>query len=95
MISDRQLADAIEAIRVKVGAAHVAVGRSAYSASFDWWSVTFMDGAGAEQACVTEQSSTLAQAIDKAAVAFTEKRDEAKRRNGVALAYSSDWGAVT
>ena len=88
MINDRQLEAAIEARRIKVGAANIAIGRSVHP-GLEWWSATFVD---ADNACATKNADTLQAALAKAEFQLLRKRAENKRRDSVAIAYSSDWG---
>ena len=88
MISPRQLEAALEALRAKVGAASVTIGKSEHP-GLEWCSATFMD---ADHTCATENAATLQAALAAAELSLLRKRAENKRRAGVALAYSSDWG---
>jgi hypothetical protein len=87
VINDRQLEAAIEARRVKVGAANIAISRSVHP-GLEWWSATFVD---ADNACGTKNADTLKDALAEAESQLLRKRAENARRAGVALAYSADW----
>ena len=86
-MNDEQLEAAILAIKPKDARRIEVIHDSGNIFGKPWDVSLFWDGDN-----VTEFGATLAEARNKAEVSMRRKRDENKRRAGVALAYARDMG---
>jgi len=95
MISDRQLARAILALKPdgvqRMELAHIDCPHLGL-----YWEVAMHDDAMlACHECVSQTDPLLSTALDKANSSLVRKRDEIARRDDIALAYSKDWSATS
>lgn len=86
MISDRQLARAILALKPE-GVKRMELAHNDCPHLGPYWEVTMHDNG----ICAIGDAPLLSAAIAKANESLSCKRDEIARRDGIALAYSKDW----
>ena len=90
MISDRQLADAILALKPD-GVQRMEIAHIDYSHIDPRWEVVMHDIG----ICAIGAAPLLSTAIFKANESLSRQRDEIARRDNIALAYSKDWSATS
>ena len=90
MISDRQLADAILALKPD-GVQRMELAHIDCPHLGPYWEVEMHDNG----ICAIGDAPVLSTAIAKANESLSRQRDEIARRDDIALAYSKDWSATS